>query len=165
MLRRYSFTATAYVVAGRLGEDNGWDPEGPRKQLLTVDQVRELSASGWEIGSHGLSHRALPGLPAELLRAEVRDSRQALEAVVGGPVAGFCYPYGAVDEPATHAVEAAGYDYAVAIAHSSLAGRFALPRCYVGDRDGAWRLRAKRGRHGLRDVVTELRRAGRSVVR
>ncbi len=165
VLRGYGFTATAYVVADRLGGDNGWDTEGPRKQLLTVDQVRELAASGWEIGSHGLSHRALPGVRPEVLRAEVRDSRQALQDLVGGPVGGFCYPYGAVDEPATLAVEAAGYDYAVAIGHSSLAGRFALPRCYVGDRDGAWRLRAKRGRHGLRDVVTELRRVGRGAAR
>ncbi|WP_035841740.1 polysaccharide deacetylase family protein [Kitasatospora azatica] len=160
VLSTYGFTATAYVVAGRLGGDNGWDVEGPRKALLTVDQVRELAASGWEIGSHGVSHVALPGVPAELLRAEVRDSRTTLEQLVGGRVGGFCYPYGDVDEPATRAVEEAGYDYAVAIRHSTLAGRFALPRCYVGDRDGAWRLRAKRGRHGLRDVMTELRRRG-----
>ncbi|GAA1249055.1 polysaccharide deacetylase family protein [Kitasatospora nipponensis] len=160
VLRAYGFTATAYVVADRLGGDNGWDAEGPRKALLTVDQVCELAAAGWEIGSHGLSHRALPGLPAATLAAEVRDSRRVLQNLVGSPIGGFCYPYGAVDEPATLAVEEAGYDYAVAIGHSTLAGRFALPRCYVGDRDGAWRLRAKRGRHGLRDVVTELRRAG-----
>lgn len=165
VLRGYGFTATAYVVADRLGGDNGWDVKGPRKQLLTVDQVRELARSDWEIGSHGMTHQALPGLPAQVLRAEVRESRQALEELVGGPVDGFCYPYGAVDQPATRAVAAAGYDYAVAIDHSPLAGRFALPRCYVGDRDGAWRLRAKRGRHGLRDVVTELRRAGRGVER
>jgi peptidoglycan/xylan/chitin deacetylase (PgdA/CDA1 family) len=107
-----------------------------------------------------MSHLALPGVPAQVLRAEVRDSRQALSDLLGGPVKGFCYPYGAVDESAARAVEEAGYDYAVAIGHSELAGRFALPRCYVGDRDGAWRLRAKRGRCGLRDVVTELRRLG-----
>ncbi|MGF1432071.1 polysaccharide deacetylase family protein [Kitasatospora sp. LaBMicrA B282] len=158
VLRSYGFTATAYVVADRLGGDNFWDVKGPRKALLTVEQVRELAGTGWEIGSHGLTHLALPGLPAEQLRAEVRESRRGLEELLGAPVGGFCYPYGAVDEPAIRAVEEAGYDYAVAIQHTPLAGRFALPRCYVGDRDGAWRLRAKRGRHGLRDVVTELRR-------
>ncbi|MEY9944193.1 polysaccharide deacetylase family protein [Kitasatospora sp. GAS1066B] len=158
VLRGYGFTATAYVVADRLGGDNFWDVKGPRKALLTVEQVRELADTGWEIGSHGMSHLALPGLPGQLLAAEVGDSRLALAELLGGPVGGFCYPYGAVDEPAARAVQEAGYDYAVAIDHSLLASRFALPRCYVGDRDGAWRLRAKRGRHGLRDVVTELRR-------
>ncbi|MFI6445300.1 polysaccharide deacetylase family protein [Kitasatospora sp. NPDC050543] len=159
ILQAYGFTATAYVVADLLGRDNDWDAEGPRKQLLTVDQVTELAAAGWEIGSHGLGHQALPGLPADVLASQTRESRRALEEVVGGPVTGFCYPYGAVDLPATIAVREAGYDYAVAIAHSPLTGRFALPRCYVGDRDGAWRLRVKRGRHRLREAFTALRRA------
>ncbi|MFG3053901.1 polysaccharide deacetylase family protein [Kitasatospora sp. NPDC048239] len=159
ILQEYGFTATAYVVADLLGRANDWDAEGPRKKLLTVDQVTELAAAGWEIGSHGLGHQALPGLPADVLATQTRESRRALEEVVGGPVTGFCYPYGAVDLPATLAVRDAGYDYACAIAHSPLTGRYAMPRCYVGDRDGAWRLRAKRGRHRLRDTVTELRQS------
>jgi len=159
VLREYGFTATAYVVPDLLGTENGWDVEGPRKQLLTVDQVRELANAGWEIGSHGLGHQALPGLPPDVLARQTRESRQALEDLVGGPVTGFCYPYGAVDRSATLAVRDAGYDYACAIQHSDLTGRFALPRCYVGDRDGAWRLRAKYGRHRWRDAVTGLRRA------
>ncbi|MFF4383364.1 polysaccharide deacetylase family protein [Kitasatospora sp. NPDC001547] len=161
ILQAYGFTATAYVVADLLGRDNDWDTEGPRKKLLTVQEVTELAAAGWEIGSHGLGHQALPGLPAEALAVQARESRRLLEEAVGGPVTGFCYPYGAVDLPAALAVRDAGYDHACAIAHSPLTGRFALPRCYVGDRDGAWRLRAKRGRHRWRDVVTGLRHGRR----
>ncbi|MFE7634409.1 MULTISPECIES: polysaccharide deacetylase family protein [unclassified Kitasatospora] len=160
-LQAYGFTATAYVVADLLGRDNGWDTEGPRKRLLTVQEVTGLAGAGWEIGSHGLGHRALPGLPPEALAVQARESRRLLEEAVGGPVTGFCYPYGAVDLPAALAVRDAGYDHACAIAHSPLTGRFALPRCYVGDRDGAWRLRAKQGRHRLRDAVTGLRHARR----
>ncbi|GAA0697801.1 polysaccharide deacetylase family protein [Kitasatospora atroaurantiaca] len=160
VLHEHGFTATAYVVPDLLGTENGWDVEGPRKKLLTVDQVSELAVAGWEIGSHGLAHQALPGLPADVLAEQTKESRRALEELVGGPVTGFCYPYGAVDLPATEAVRDAGYDYACAIAHSELTGRFALPRCYVGDRDGALRLLAKLGRHHLRDAVTGLRRAG-----
>ncbi|MER8187087.1 polysaccharide deacetylase family protein [Kitasatospora sp. NPDC094015] len=159
VLREYGFTATAYVVPDLLGTENGWDSEGPRKKLLTVDQVTELAGAGWEIGSHGLGHQALPGMPAEVLATQCRESRRALEELVGGPVTGFCYPYGAVDLPAARAVRDAGYDYACAIQHSVLTGRFALPRCYVGDRDGALRLLAKHGRHRLRDAVTGLRRS------
>ncbi|MEV6212487.1 polysaccharide deacetylase family protein [Kitasatospora sp. NPDC051914] len=162
VLRGFGFTASVYVVPDLLGGQNGWDPEGPRKPLLTVDQVVELAAAGWEIGSHGLSHRALPGLPAHELADQARGSRRALEQLVGGPVTGFCYPYGAVDRPATEAIRDAGYQYACAIGHSDLTGRFALPRCYVGDRDGALRLLAKQGRHHWRDARTGLR--GRSPV-
>ncbi|MFF0412410.1 polysaccharide deacetylase family protein [Kitasatospora sp. NPDC004745] len=89
---------------------------------------------------------------------QARESRRLLEEVVGGPVTGFCYPYGAVDPPAARAVHEAGYDHACAIAHSPLTGRLALPRSYVGERDGAWRLRAKEVRHRPRGTVTELRR-------
>ncbi|MFJ9442643.1 hypothetical protein ACIRRH_12320 [Kitasatospora sp. NPDC101235] len=78
-----------------------------------------------------------------------------------GPAAGFCHPYGAVDLPTAPAVRDAGYDHACAIAHSPVTGRFALPRCYAGDRDGAWRLRAEKGRHRLGAAVTELRRSRR----
>ncbi|WP_354642812.1 polysaccharide deacetylase family protein [Kitasatospora camelliae] len=157
VLREFGFTATAYVVPDLLGTENGWDVEGPRKQLLTVDQVSQLASAGWEIGSHGLGHLALPGLtPAELVEQTV-ESRRALQALVDGPVSGFCYPYGAVDPPAARAVRDAGYGYACAIQHSPLTGRFALPRCYVGDRDGGWRLRAKQGRHLWRDALTGIR--------
>ncbi|WP_073814676.1 polysaccharide deacetylase family protein [Kitasatospora sp. CB01950] len=157
VLREHGFTATAYVMPDLLGAANHWDAEGPRKKLLTVDQVTELAASGWEIGSHGLGHQALSGLPPAALERQTKESRHKLEDLVGGPVTGFCYPYGAVDLPATRAVRDAGYDYACAIEHSSLTGRHALPRCYVGDRDGVWRLRAKHGRHRWREAVTGLR--------
>lgn len=160
VLHQYGFTATAYVLPDLLGSDNGWDAEGPRKQLLTAQQVIELAAAGWEIGSHGIGHRALPGLPAALLAEQTRDSRRALEDLVCGPVTGFCYPYGRIDRSAVLAVQEAGYDYACAIDHGALTGRFALPRCYVGDRDRALRLRAKHVRHRTRDVLTTLRRAG-----
>nr|WP_280703786.1 polysaccharide deacetylase family protein [Kitasatospora sp. GP82] len=159
ILHAYGFTATAYVVPDLLGTVNGWDTMGPRKQLLTADQVTELAAAGWEIGSHGLGHQALPGLPATVLAEQTRQSRHTLEDLVNGPVTGFCYPYGAVDPPAAQAVRDAGYDYACAIQHSALTGRFALPRCYVGDRDGALRLLAKHGRHRLRDAASALHRS------
>ncbi|GAA2234679.1 MULTISPECIES: polysaccharide deacetylase family protein [Kitasatospora] len=158
ILRAHGFTATAYVVPDLLGTENGWDVLGPRKQLLTVDEVTELAAAGWEIGSHGLSHRALPGLPADVLAEQTRESRRALEGLVGGPVTGFCYPYGAIDPPAVLAVRDAGYHYACAIQHGALTSRFALPRSYVGERDGALRLLAKQGRHRLRDAACALRR-------
>ncbi|MFD8595874.1 polysaccharide deacetylase family protein [Kitasatospora sp. NPDC059646] len=157
VLRDHGFTATAYVLPDLLGACNHWDSEGPRKQLLTAQQVVELAESGWEIGSHGLGHRALAGLAPDELERQTRESRRALEDLVAGPVSGFCYPYGAVDLPAARAVRDAGYDYACAIDHSSLTGRHALPRSYVGDRDGAWRLRAKHGRHRWREAVTGLR--------
>jgi len=48
ILRRFGFTATVYVLAERLGGDNGWDAEGPRKALMTAEQVRQVAEAGWD---------------------------------------------------------------------------------------------------------------------
>ncbi|MEZ0064797.1 peptidoglycan/xylan/chitin deacetylase (PgdA/CDA1 family) [Streptacidiphilus sp. MAP12-20] len=150
VLLRYGFNATAYIVAGRMGGHNAWDVDGPRRPLVTIAQVRQLASAGVEIGSHSLSHRRMAGLSGEDLALETRRSKELLEAVVDGPVTGFCFPYGASDEAAERAVGAAGYAYGVGICHQHTASRWALPRCYVGERDGGLRLRAKQIRHTLR---------------
>ena len=58
---------------------------------------------------------------------------------------GFAYPYGSMDAAARRAVENAGYDYACAV-ETPMAefGIMALPRVYVGERDRAARMTAKR---------------------
>ena len=43
VLRRYGCTATLFVLPGRLGGDNAWDPLGPRKPLLTADGIRHAA--------------------------------------------------------------------------------------------------------------------------
>ncbi|HEX7661995.1 MAG TPA: polysaccharide deacetylase family protein [Pseudonocardiaceae bacterium] len=147
VLRRYNWTATVFVVACRLGGDNGWDPKGPRKPLMTGDQVRRVADAGMEIGSHGLRHVSLPDTDDPTLADELRTSRAILREISGTPVDGFCYPYGHVDARTIAAVRTAGYDYGAAIWPSPFTGRNALPRTYIGDRDRAPQLFAKRIRH------------------
>ncbi|MGP4020276.1 polysaccharide deacetylase family protein [Saccharopolyspora sp. 5N708] len=148
-LRRYGCTATVFVIAGRLGGHNVWDPGGPRKQLMTAEQIRGAAEAGVEIGSHGLLHQHMPELDDGELLAEVAESRELLRELSGQDVTGFCYPYGDVDQRVVDTVQAAGYDYGCAIWRSPLSGRHALPRTYVGDRDGSLRMLAKRMRHEL----------------
>lgn len=146
-LRRHGFTATVFVLAERLGGHNAWDPEGPHKALMTADELRRVAADGMEVGSHGLLHRPLGSVAESALLDEVRHSRTVLEQITGQDVRGFCYPYGDVSERAVETVRSTGYDYGCAIWRSALSGRHALPRTYVGDRDRALRLQAKRLRH------------------
>jgi peptidoglycan/xylan/chitin deacetylase (PgdA/CDA1 family) len=149
VLHRYGFGATLYVIAGRMGADNEWDPEGPRKPLLTAQQVREVADAGIEIGSHGLRHVSLPAASADGLAEETAGSRRLLQDVSGQDVPGFCYPYGDIDGTVVDAVRAAGYDYGCAIRASDLTGQHALPRTFIGDGDSAPRLWAKGLRHWL----------------
>ncbi|WP_149260719.1 polysaccharide deacetylase family protein [Actinomadura sp. K4S16] len=151
-LVRYGFGATVFVVTGRIGTYNAWD-DGPRKPLMTAEQIRAVAGVGMEIASHGRHHVSLPEADGTELREELEESRAVLEDLVEAPVTGFAYPYGHATAREVEAVRAAGYDYACDIRPEEPA-RHALPRTYVGDRDGPLRLRAKL-------VLHELRRRGR----
>lgn len=115
ILRDHGFSATVFVVAGRLGGIDDWNHERPGERLLDADGVRELVAAGFEIGSHGLNHRNLIELDDGSLAEETAGSRHVLEEVAGTPVETFCYPYGGFDDRAVEAVRGAGYRAATVI--------------------------------------------------
>lgn len=143
-LLRHGFTATVFVIADRIGGANDWD-EGTPWPLLSAAQIGELAAAGMEIGSHSATHIRLAGAADSRLKAEVHGSRETLSRLSDAEVRGFAYPYGDMDAAARRAVHDAGYDYACAVAAPRAAlGLMALPRVYVGQRDGPGRMTAKR---------------------
>ncbi|WP_432096539.1 polysaccharide deacetylase family protein [Streptomyces sp. bgisy100] len=150
LLREHGFTATVFVLPGRLGGDNAWDPLGPRKPLLTEEGVRNAAIAGMEIGSHGLRHVSLPDADEATLLAETAHSRKLLREITDRPVEGYCYAYGDVDARAVGAVRGAGYSYACAIDPGPLTGPYALPRIHIGNDDTALRLTVKRLLHPFR---------------
>jgi peptidoglycan/xylan/chitin deacetylase (PgdA/CDA1 family) len=160
-LKRRGFTATVFVIAGRLGGTNEW-AKGPSFPLLSDSQVRELADAGIEIGSHSMTHVRLAGLAASQVQAEISESRAILGELLGAPVRGFAYPYGSMDAAARRVVEDVGYDYACAVETPRAEfGIMALPRVYVGQRDRATRMTAKRLLYrGY--IAVEARRAERS---
>ncbi|WP_332113028.1 polysaccharide deacetylase family protein [Streptomyces sp. ActVer] len=144
VLRSWDCGATVFVLPGRLGGTNEWDPLGPRKPLLTADGIRRLAdTEGLEIASHGLTHVDLTKADDALLGAEAGGSRALLSELTGREVLGFCYPYGTVDQRVADVVRAAGYEYACAIDPGTLTGPFALPRVHIGENDTSWRLLLK----------------------
>lgn len=153
LLRRHGCGATLFVLPGRLGGDNAWDPLGPRKPLLSAEAIRQAAAEGIEIGSHGLTHVDLTAADDTLLHAEVHDSRALLSEVTGAhinDIHGFCYPYGKLDPRTVDAVRKAGYTYACAVTpDAALTGPLALPRVHVGEQDTSWRLHLKHALHRL----------------
>jgi len=149
ILQHYGFTATVFPVAQRLGQDNAWDTHGPRKQLMTPEQLQEVVAAGMEIGSHGLRHVSLVATADADLAEEVGHSRQMLREISGQDVEGFCYPWGHVDRRIVNHVRTAGYSYGCAVSRSPLISSYALPRNYIGDADSSPRLWAKGVCHWL----------------
>jgi peptidoglycan/xylan/chitin deacetylase (PgdA/CDA1 family) len=63
-------------------------------RILTEAQVRELSKGSATVGAHTCSHPVLAELPFRRQRSEVASSRRALEAMTGGVVDRFAYPFG-----------------------------------------------------------------------
>jgi peptidoglycan/xylan/chitin deacetylase (PgdA/CDA1 family) len=148
VLERHGMRATLYVVAGRMGRSNEWDT-GPRWGVMDADAVRAVAAAGHEVGSHTMTHARLAGAEPGTLTAEVAGSRELLQEVLQRDVPSFCYPYGAFDDAAADAVQAAGYDNGCVIGDYSPGDRFTLPRCYVSPQDTAAHLVARMARHQL----------------
>ena len=113
----HKYTPVIFLVAGRIGASNLWDQEsGLRaRNLLTLEQIREMQKHGVEFGSHTMTHPWLPGLSDAELRREVRDSKHLLEDLLGVEIASFAYPGGGLDRRVRSAVADAGYKLAFTI--------------------------------------------------
>jgi len=93
-LKRRGWSATVFVNSGLIGCDNEWNcKDRIRRWHMNDDMLIELVDAGWEIGSHGVTHRSMVKLSAEELVHEVCDSLDVLKGKFG-TVDCFAYPYG-----------------------------------------------------------------------
>lgn len=65
--------------------------------IMSWQDLREWRQAGHTIGSHSLSHPALPRCSDEELHRQFLESRQRLEDALGAPVNHFAYPFGQFD--------------------------------------------------------------------
>ena len=63
-----------------------------RRFFLDWDQVHEMAAGGFEIGSHGCSHRILTRLSTHEAHRELVRSKAEIESRIGRAVAQFAFP-------------------------------------------------------------------------
>jgi peptidoglycan/xylan/chitin deacetylase (PgdA/CDA1 family) len=99
ILKQLNFGATFYVTAGFLG----------RAGYLSVAQLQELAALGFEIGCHSMTHPYLPDLADAELRREIVQAKYDLEQVTGQPVEHFSCPGGQYDQRVLAFAHEAGY--------------------------------------------------------
>jgi peptidoglycan/xylan/chitin deacetylase (PgdA/CDA1 family) len=96
------------------------DVERPRDLMLTSDGVRSLPQHGIDVGAHTITHPILANTDADVAWREIRESKRALEQIVGHAVTLFAYPNGRPDEDykAEHVrmVKEAGFTAAVSTA-------------------------------------------------
>jgi peptidoglycan/xylan/chitin deacetylase (PgdA/CDA1 family) len=102
-LRKRGMRAAFFVITALVGQPG----------YLTWDGVRALRAAGMEIGSHTAHHARLADLSDAQVRAELTESKRALEAQLHGPVDLLAYPYNSVRQRVRDAAKEAGYRIAV----------------------------------------------------
>jgi peptidoglycan/xylan/chitin deacetylase (PgdA/CDA1 family) len=155
------FVSTAYTDTAREAIRRGavLDPfigTEHESELYTLswDELAELDADGWEIGSHCVHHPFLPSLDDERLERELTDSRARLGEVLGRPCRTLAYPAGGHDGRVVDAVRAAGYAAACTLptVFPRRPDPLAFPRVSVsrGDTDLTFRLKLSRPLRALR---------------
>ena len=107
------FVPTAFPDAGPLSFPHldRWigSSHEPELEPASWQELAELRAAGWEIGSHSVSHPRLTQLSNEHVRAELRDSKAEIERRLGAGCEAIAYPYGDVDQRVADAARVAGY--------------------------------------------------------
>ena len=73
----------------------------PMHNMMTSEQVRALRAAGMQIGAHTVLHPILAGLSDDAARAEMLQSKQRLEHILGERVTLFAYPNGRPEQDFT----------------------------------------------------------------
>jgi peptidoglycan/xylan/chitin deacetylase (PgdA/CDA1 family) len=141
LLREEQAPATVFVVSGWLGRPH---PSAEWTRIVTREELRELAASGVEIGAHSTSHDDLSALDYKQARADLAESKQALEDVVG-PVETAAYPFGRASEETIRACRDAGFRAACRISgEGTWSDPHNLPRQDMLNRSSAVGLRLKR---------------------
>ena len=79
------------------------------RPVMDKAQIAATMDRGMEIGSHTLTHAALPNLTRQKLAHELQASRKKLEDMLGTPVSALCYPKGRFDRRVCAAAAEAGY--------------------------------------------------------
>ncbi|MBA4313284.1 MAG: polysaccharide deacetylase [Chlorobiaceae bacterium] len=113
IMKEYGMKGVLFITADRKVKTSVWDAHFgiPQLPLLNNQQIIELHAAGFEIGSHSISHPQLPHIPREKAWEEISRSRMILEILLNNPVKTFAYPYGLTNDTIKHMTIDAGYNF------------------------------------------------------
>jgi peptidoglycan/xylan/chitin deacetylase (PgdA/CDA1 family) len=123
VMQKYGFVGTAYIIVSWIGAPD----------FDTSDQIKQLIAAGWEIGSHSMSHVDLTK-NEDNLDYEIRHSLVRLHEDYGINVKSLAYPFGVIDATVVTATSKAGYSNGVGLGngyHQGLSDLFYLVRMEV----------------------------------
>lgn len=148
LLAAYGLPASVFVTSGLL-EDDPYTVSRFEKALGTTAEgieplddagLRELAASGIDVGAHTHTHRRLSKLSTTEVRRELTQAKEILEDVIQRPVASMSFPYGrpgyAYTATTIEQVRGAGYALAASLKYRGVTSRdcpLDIPRFVVYD--------------------------------
>lgn len=139
MLDKYGVKATFNLNPGLFGRE-GTVAAGKKEVphiKVTAEEAARLYA-GHEVAAHGQYHSCMVGMDCARCVEEILESRKALEKLMGRPVTGFAYAFGAYDQTTLDAVAACGIAYGRTITSThkfEIPGNFLTwdPTCHHDD--------------------------------
>jgi len=113
--------------------------DNPPVRAMTAEEL--VALNGYEnitIGVHTVTHPRLADLPAAAQAAEIRDSQQTIEVILGQPVTQFSHPHGIIGSQTQQWWRDAGFNLACISQDGVVTRRsnpLALPRFWIPDWD------------------------------
>ena len=108
IMEQLYLVGSVYIVANRLNTVG----------FLQKEQLEEMIASGWEVGSHSMTHSDLVRNHAQV-RREILQSRLDLNDMLGIEVKIFAYPFGLTDAYISDKVQDYGYQAGLGVGTGS----------------------------------------------
>ena len=98
ILKAKGLTAGVFINPGFVGQYNTWDANfGKRTRHMDWNQILALKEEGWEIGSHGLSHKDVTKLHPDHASRELQLSHDLIKKHVGECSRVFSFPFGSLN--------------------------------------------------------------------
>ena len=150
VLKKHSLPASIFIPTGNLGQPPRWNiPENsPDKNdiVMSEKQLTEANKCGFELLSHTVSHPILTELNDNTLKAELSNSKLALEKILGYQICGISYPHGAYNSRVCNAARQAGYRFGFTIEPSVVntsADTMQIGRVAVSLKDSLFKFKLK----------------------
>lgn len=137
ILKKYGFTATLFIYTNFVGVSS---------KALSWNQLRELRAEGFTIGSHTIAHSDLSKKAdneseeayMQRLWHEIGDSKKILDGKLSQNTTFLAYPFGRLNSSAMRIAQQAGYKLAATVQRGGnpfFSNPYALQRDQVLKRD------------------------------
>lgn len=104
------------------------------RKLLSVEEIKKLIKSGWDIGCHSMTHPNFHKINENEMHSEILKAKNQLEKTLNLSIESFCYPKGRYNQKILNLVKDSGYKLAVSMNDGKIdekTNRFILPRVGV----------------------------------